>query len=138
MRKTKIIFLDNPNNPTGTYVNSDELERLHTGLRSDILLVIDSAYAEYVNALDYTPGIELVEKNQNVVMVRTFSKIGLAALRLGWLYAPSHICDALNVFRGPFNVNMAAQAAGIAALGDDEFNKALIDNNGKLKRGFSS
>ncbi len=131
--KTKIIFLDNPNNPTGTYVNGDELVRLHAGLRSDILLVIDSAYAEYVNANDYTPGIELVEKNQNVVMVRTFSKIGLAALRLGWLYAPSHIVDALNRFRGPFNVNMAAQAAGVATLNDDEFNEKLVENNKKWR-----
>lgn len=135
---TKIVFLDNPNNPTGTYLNASELKRLHAGLRPDILLVIDSAYAEYVSANDYSAGIELVENNQNVVMVRTFSKIGLAALRLGWLYGPPDIVDALNRLRGPFNVNMAAQAAGIAALKDREFTKQLIAHNEKWRNWLSA
>lgn len=135
---TKMVFLDNPNNPTGTYLNRHELNRLHAGLRTDILLVIDSAYAEYVVADDYSAGIELVEKNDNVVMVRTFSKMGLAALRLGWLYGPSHIVDALNRLRGPFNVNMAAQAAGVAAANDIEFTRSLVEHNKKWRDWLSA
>ncbi len=134
---TKVIFLDNPNNPTGTYLSASELKRLHAGLRPDILLVIDSAYAEYVRAKDYSAGIELVENNENVVMVRTFSKIGLAALRLGWLYGPEHIVDALNRLRGPFNVNMAAQAAGVAALKDKDFTSKLVKHNEKWRKWLS-
>jgi histidinol-phosphate aminotransferase len=117
--RTRIVFLANPNNPTGTYVPFDEVRRLHSGLRPDILLVLDAAYAEYVRRNDYEAGIELVATSDNVVMCRTFSKIhGLAALRLGWLYGPAHIVDALNRIRGPFNVNAPAIAAGIAALAD--------------------
>ena len=117
--RTKIVFLANPNNPTGTYVPFDEVKRLHAGLPKHVLLVIDAAYAEYVRRNDYESGIELVATSENVVMTRTFSKIyGLAALRLGWLYAPAHVADALNRIRGPFNVNAAAIAAGVAAIGD--------------------
>src|SRR4051794_36779414 len=117
--RTKMIFLANPNNPTGTYIPFDEVRRLHAGLRPDILLVLDAAYAEYVRRNDYEAGIELVATSDNVVMCRTFSKIhGLAALRLGWLYGPAHIVDALNRIRGPFNVNAPAIAAGVAALAD--------------------
>ena len=117
--RTKIVFLANPNNPTGTYLPFEEVKRLHAGLRPDILLVLDAAYAEYVRRNDYSSGLELVSTSDNVVMTRTFSKIyGLANLRLGWCYAPAHICDALNRIRGPFNVNGAAIAAGVAALGD--------------------
>jgi histidinol-phosphate aminotransferase len=116
---TRIVFLANPNNPTGTYVPFDEVRRLHAGLRPDIVLVLDAAYAEYVQRNDYEAGIELVATSHNVVMCRTFSKIhGLAALRLGWLYGPAHIVDALNRIRGPFNVNAPAIAAGVAALAD--------------------
>ncbi len=136
-KKTRIVFLDNPNNPTGTYLNADELVRLHSGLRPDILLVIDSAYAEYVDANDYAAGIELVKNTKNTVMVRTFSKIGLAALRLGWLFGSEHIVDALNRLRGPFNVNMAAQAAGVAALNDDDFTQKLVANNQKWRSWLS-
>lgn len=118
-KRTRIVFLANPNNPTGTYVPFDEVRRLHAGLRPDILLVLDAAYAEYVRRNDYEAGIELVATSDNVVMCRTFSKIhGLAALRLGWLYGPAHIVDALNRIRGPFNVNAPAIAAGVAALAD--------------------
>ena len=117
--KTKIVFLANPNNPTGTYMPFDEVKRLHAGLPPHVLLVLDAAYAEYVRRNDYEAGIELVATTENVVMLRTFSKIhGLAALRLGWMYGPAHIVDALNRIRGPFNVNAPAIAAGIAAIGD--------------------
>jgi histidinol-phosphate aminotransferase len=117
--RTKIVFLANPNNPTGTYVPFDEIKRLHAGLKPHILLVLDAAYAEYVRRNDYESGIELVATSENVVMCRTFSKIhGLASLRLGWLYGPAHVVDAINRIRGPFNVNGPAIAAGIAAVND--------------------
>ncbi|HEY7662792.1 MAG TPA: histidinol-phosphate transaminase [Xanthobacteraceae bacterium] len=117
--RTKVVFLANPNNPTGTYVPFDEVKRLHRGLPPHVLLVLDAAYAEYVRRNDYEAGIELVATHDNVVMCRTFSKIyGLAALRLGWLYGPEHVVDAINRIRGPFNVNAAAMAAGIAAIAD--------------------
>jgi histidinol-phosphate aminotransferase len=117
--RTRIVFLANPNNPTGTYVPFDEIKRLHRGLPSHVLLVLDAAYAEYVRRNDYEAGIELVATSENVVMCRTFSKIhGLAALRLGWLYGPAHVVDAVNRIRGPFNVNAPAMAAGIAAIKD--------------------
>ena len=117
--RTKAVFLANPNNPTGTYVPFDEVKRLQQGLPPHVLLVLDAAYAEYVRKNDYEAGIELVATSDNVVMCRTFSKIhGLAALRLGWMYGPAHVIDAINRIRGPFNVNAAAQAAGIAAMGD--------------------
>jgi histidinol-phosphate aminotransferase len=117
--RTKLVFLANPNNPTGTYVPFDEVKRLHRGLPSNVLLVLDAAYAEYVRRNDYEAGIELVATSDNVVMLRTFSKIhGLAAARLGWLYGPQHVIDALNRIRGPFNVNTPAMMAGIAAVED--------------------
>src|SRR5947199_1201610 len=117
--KTKMVFLANPNNPTGTYLPFDEVKRLHRGLPAHVLLVVDAAYAEYVSHNDYESGIELVATSENVVMTRTFSKIhGLAALRLGWLYGPAHVVDAINRIRGPFNVNAAAMAAGVEAIGD--------------------
>lgn len=117
--KTKIVFVANPNNPTGTYVPFDEIKRLRRALPPHVLLVIDAAYAEYVRRNDYESGIELVATSDNVVMTRTFSKIyGLAALRLGWMYAPAHVVEAINRIRGPFNVNGPAIAAGIAALAD--------------------
>jgi len=118
-KKTKIVFLANPNNPTGTYLPFDEVRRLHRALPGNVLLVLDAAYAEYVRRNDYEAGIELVATTDNTVMCRTFSKIyGLAALRLGWLYGPAHVVDALNRVRGPFNVNAPAIAAGIAAIKD--------------------
>jgi histidinol-phosphate aminotransferase len=117
--RTRIIFLANPNNPTGTYLPFDEVKRLHSGLPAHVLLVLDAAYAEYVQRNDYESGIELVATTDNVVMTRTFSKIyGLAALRLGWMYGPAHVVDAVNRIRGPFNVNAPAIAAGIAAIRD--------------------
>jgi histidinol-phosphate aminotransferase len=117
--RTKIVFLANPNNPTGTYIPFDEVKRLHSGLPKNVLLVLDAAYAEYVRRNDYESGIELVATSENVVMCRTFSKIyGLAALRLGWLYGPAHVVDALNRIRGPFNVGAPSIAAGVAAIAD--------------------
>src|SRR3954463_8250194 len=104
--RTKLVFLANPNNPTGTYIPFDAVKRLHAGLPRHVLFVIDAAYAEYVKRNDYEAGIELAATSENVVMTRTFSKIyGLAALRLGWLYGPAHVVDAVNRIRGPFNVN---------------------------------
>jgi histidinol-phosphate aminotransferase len=117
--KTRIVFLANPNNPTGTYISADEVRRLHSGLPPTVLLAIDAAYAEFVTRNDYEPGIALVEAAQNVVMLRTFSKIyALGGLRLGWAYCSAPVADALNRVRSPFNVNAAAQAAGVAALDD--------------------
>jgi histidinol-phosphate aminotransferase len=128
--KTKIVFLANPNNPTGTYLPFSEVKRLAAALPRHVLLVIDAAYAEYVTRNDYTPGLELVATSENVVMTRTFSKIyGLANLRLGWCYAPPQVCDAINRIRGPFNTNGAAIAAGIAALTDYEHIDRSIAHN---------
>jgi histidinol-phosphate aminotransferase len=117
--RTKIVFLANPNNPTGTYIPFDEVKRLHRALPPQVLLVLDAAYAEYVRRNDYESGIELVATSENVVMCRTFSKIyGLAGVRLGWMYGPAHVVDAINRIRGPFNINAAAMAAGVAAIED--------------------
>jgi len=119
--KTRIVFIANPNNPTGTYLSTSEMVRLHAGLPSHVVLAIDAAYAEFVNRNDYEPGIKLVDAGDNVVMLRTFSKIyALAGLRLGWGYFPPAITDVLNRVRGPFNVSAAALAAGVAALNDTE------------------
>ena len=135
-KRTKIVYLANPNNPTGTFLPYDEVKRLHAGLRPDILLVLDAAYAEYVTRNDYASGLELVATSENVVMTRTFSKIyGLANIRLGWCYAPAAVCDALNRIRGPFNVNGAAIEAGIAALEDKaHVEKAVAHNDAWLPR----
>lgn len=128
--KTKIVFLANPNNPTGTYLPAEEVRRLRAGLRADILLVIDAAYAEFVSKNDYTPGIELVDAGSNTVMCRTFSKIyALGGLRLGWAYCPANIADVLNRVRGPFNVGSAALAAGEAALADGAYMELCKGHN---------
>ena len=128
--RTRMVFLANPNNPTGTYIPVAEVKRLHAGLPKDCLLVLDAAYAEYVRRNDYESGIELVATNDNVVMTRTFSKIyGLAALRLGWIYCPSHIADVLNRIRGPFNVGAPALAAGAAAIADKAHVELAVAHN---------
>ena len=120
--RTRIRFLANPNNPTGTYIPKADIERLHAGLPDNVLLVLDGAYAEYVSEPDYTDGTDLAGRMANVLVTRTFSKIhGLAALRLGWAYGPESVIDALNRTRGPFNVSAPAQAAGIAAIKDTAF-----------------
>lgn len=130
--KTKIVFLANPNNPTGTYLPLNDVKRLHQGLPSHVLLVLDAAYAEFVLANDYESGIALVESSANVVMTRTFSKaFGLAGIRLGWAYCPPQIADILNRIRAPFNVNAAAMASGIAAIKDAEFLDKTVHHNAK-------
>src|SRR5918999_2526993 len=111
--RTRVVFIANPNNPTGTYIPFDEVRRLRRGLPDNVLLILDAAYAEYVRRNDYEAGLELVATTANTVMTRTFSKIhGLAALRLGWIYCPAAIADVLNRIRGPFNVSGPALAAG--------------------------
>jgi histidinol-phosphate aminotransferase len=128
--KTKIVFLANPNNPTGTYISFAEVKRLHNALPPHVLLVLDAAYAEYVRNNDYESGIELVATSENVVMCRTFSKIhGLAALRLGWMFGPAHVVDAINRIRGPFNVNTPAIAAGVAAIEDMAHQERAREHN---------
>jgi histidinol-phosphate aminotransferase len=129
--RTRIVFLANPNNPTGTYLPASEVRRLHAGIPKNCLLVLDAAYAEYVRRNDYEAGIELVSTFENVVMTRTFSKIyGLAGLRLGWAYCPAHVADVLNRIRGPFNVTAPALAAGVAALEDQSHvDRALAYND---------
>ncbi len=124
--QTRLVYVANPNNPTGTYLNADELKRLHSGLPASALLVVDMAYAEYVCKNDYDLGFELVEAFDNGVITRTFSKIyGLASLRVGWAYCPEHVAETLNRVRLPFNVNIAGQRAAIAALED----RAHIDRS---------
>ncbi len=130
---TKMVFLANPNNPTGSYLGAAELDRLHRGLRPDILLVVDSAYAEYVTADDYGVGIDLVDRADNVVMVRTFSKMGLAGERVGWMYGPDHVVDAVNRLRGPFNVSRSGQIAAAAAVRDTGFTAELKAHNARWR-----
>jgi histidinol-phosphate aminotransferase len=128
--RTRMVFLANPNNPTGRYLPISEVRRLHAGLPSHVLFVLDAAYAEYVRRNDYEAGLELVATSSNVVMTRTFSKIyGLAALRLGWAYCPASIADVLNRVRGPFNISAPAIAAGAAAMADQEFVERAIAHN---------
>ncbi|MEL6243759.1 MAG: histidinol-phosphate transaminase [Pseudomonadota bacterium] len=128
--RTKIVFLANPNNPTGSYVPFDEVKRLHANLPDHVLLVLDGAYAEYVRRNDYASGIELAGEAPNVLVTRTFSKVhGLAALRLGWAYGPESVIDAINRTRGPFNVSAPAMAAGIAAISDDAFVSRSVEMN---------
>ncbi len=132
--RTKVVCVANPNNPTGSYTTREELHYLRERLPAHILLMVDAAYAEYVEQPDYTSGEELVAATENTVMLRTFSKIhGIPALRLGWAYAPPRIADVLQRARSPFNVSTAAQIAGIAALQDPEFvAKARAHNNAWL------
>lgn len=129
--KTKLVYLANPNNPTGTYLSFDEVERLHAGLSPNTLLVLDAAYAEFVGRNDYEAGVALCLQHDNVVMTRTFSKIyGLAGLRVGWALCPTEVADVLNRIRGPFNVSIPAQAAGAAALSDhDHLSRSIAHNS---------
>ena len=129
---TKLVYLANPNNPTGSYITAAELRELHGRLPPETLLVIDAAYAEYVTADDYDDGLRMVEAFDNVVVTRTFSKLyGLAGLRLGWAYCPAAVADALNRVRGPFNVTAPSQAAALAALGDTDHAAAARDHNAR-------
>jgi histidinol-phosphate aminotransferase len=120
--RTRIVFIANPANPTGTWLRRDELRALHEGLPPDVILVLDGAYAEFADDAGYDDGVDLARRSHNIVVTRTFSKIyGLASLRIGWGYAPLAVIDALERIRGPFNVNLPAQAAALAALSDDDF-----------------
>jgi histidinol-phosphate aminotransferase len=128
--RTRVVYVANPNNPTGSYISADELARLRAGLSDDVLLVIDSAYAEYVLRNDYDAGVALVDAGDNTVMTRTFSKAyALGGVRLGWCYCPGPIADVLNRIRAPFNVATPAQAAGIAAIEDTAFMAVSRDHN---------
>lgn len=130
--KTKIIMLANPNNPTGSLLPAEAIARLVSKVPSHVVIVLDAAYAEYVEDAAYNAGERFVAAHANVVMLRTFSKAhGLAALRLGWGYFPPAIADVINRLRGPFNVSVPAQAAGIAALSDEEFVAATVEKNSR-------
>ncbi|OQW56754.1 MAG: histidinol-phosphate transaminase [Proteobacteria bacterium SG_bin9] len=128
--RTKMVWLANPNNPTGTYIPFDEVKRLRNALPSHVLLVLDAAYSDYVSRNDYESGIELVATTDNTVMTHTFSKIhGLAALRVGWMFGPSNIIDAINRIRGPFNVSHPAMVAAAAAIEDLEHVRKSQEHN---------
>ena len=129
-KKTKIVFLANPNNPTGTYLTQLELTELRKKLRKNILLVVDDAYAEYMKNIDYKSGLDLFKNKQNVFILRTFSKIyGLSSLRIGWGYGSKKIIDGLNIIKPPFNVNEVAQKAAVESLKDDKFISLSIKHN---------
>lgn len=120
--RTKMVWLANPNNPTGTYLPFDEVKRLRAGLPAHVVLVLDAAYSDFVSRNDYQSGIELVATTDNTVMTHTFSKIhGLAALRVGWMFGPANIVDAVNRIRGPFNVSTPAMLAAAASIEDAGF-----------------
>tara|TARA_B100001057_G_scaffold482863_1_gene558881 strand:- start:563 stop:1312 length:750 start_codon:yes stop_codon:yes gene_type:complete len=129
-KKTKIVFIANPNNPTGTYLTKKEILELRKKLNQRVLLVIDDAYAEYMKNKDYSSGLDLFKNKNNVFILRTFSKIfGLAALRVGWGYGPKKIIDALNVIKPPFNLNGIAQLAAAESLKDKKFIKKSVRHN---------
>ncbi|WOF45707.1 histidinol-phosphate transaminase (plasmid) [Sphingopyxis indica] len=132
--RTRVVYLANPNNPTGTLATRDEVARLHAGLPKDVLFVIDQAYAEYLSDEEDDGGLELAKSAPNVFVTRTFSKIhGLAAERIGWGYASSDVISALHRIRLPFNVTRAGQAAAVAAVGDDEFVARSRAHNAKWR-----
>lgn len=136
--RTRLLFLANPNNPTGTMLPAAEVARLHAGLPAHVVLVLDAAYAEYVNRNDYTPGIELVDQAENVIMLRTFSKIyALGGLRIGWAYGATPLIDVLNRVRGVFNVSSGAQVAAIAALEDTAFLDQVRNHTEQWREWFS-
>lgn len=136
--RTKLLFLANPNNPTGSLLSKSEIARLHKGLRGDVLLVLDAAYAEFVTGGNYSAGDELVAAG-NVAVLRTFSKIyALAGPRLGWAHCSPEIAGVLNRVRGPFNVPAVAQVAGLAALADDAFLHHAHHENAKVKASFET
>jgi len=129
-KKTKIVFIANPNNPTGTFLTVHELVELRKKLRKNILLVLDDAYFEYMKNKDYKSGLDLFKNNDNVIIIRTFSKIyGLASLRVGWGYASKKIINAMNTIKPPFNVNQVAQIAATEALKDKKFINKSIKHN---------
>jgi len=131
---TRIVFIANPNNPTGTFTTRDDIARLHAGLPANVMLVIDQAYAEYIDADDDDMGLELAKTMPNVIVTRTFSKIyGLAAERIGWGYGPADAITAMHRIRAPFNITTAGQNAAIAALHDQGFVTHSRDHNAKWR-----
>ena len=129
-KKTKIVFIANPNNPTGTYLDKLELLELRKKLKENILLVLDDAYFEYMKNKDYKSSLDLFKNKDNVVVIRTFSKIyGLASLRVGWGHGPKKIINAMNNIKPPFNVNQLAQIAAIEALKDKNFISQSVKHN---------
>lgn len=135
--KTRVVFLANPNNPTGTYMPRAELARLHAGLPADVLLVVDQAYGEYVAPEDEDGALDLAKAHGNVLVTRTFSKIyGMAGERVGWGFAAPAIISALNRIRGPFNVTLSAQRAGMAALEDQDFVRSSREHNASERARF--
>ncbi|MEM8724475.1 MAG: histidinol-phosphate transaminase [Pseudomonadota bacterium] len=136
--RTRVVFLANPNNPTGTWISSSEVARLHAGLPSDVLLVVDEAYAEYLAPGEQRASFALAAAHENVLVTRTFSKIyGLAAERIGWATGAPGLIDTLNRIRGPFNVTASGQRAGLAALGDQDFVTASRENNAAERTRFA-
>ena len=135
--RTRVVFLANPNNPTGTWIAPDEVRRLHAGLPADVLLVLDEAYGEYLPRELQRVGFELAAAHDNVLVTRTFSKIyGLAAERIGWATGSPELIDVLNRIRGPFNVTVSGQAGALAAIGDQAFVEASRDHNAKERAKF--
>ena len=119
---TRIVFIANPANPTGTWITTDEVGRLHAGLPPSVMLVLDGAYAEFNTDPRFSDGLDLARTSSNVIVTHTFSKLhGLAALRVGWAYAPVEAADAIDRIRLPFNTSIAAQEAALAALADEDF-----------------
>lgn len=133
--KTKIVFIANPNNPTGTYIADKEMLKLRKNLPDNILLMVDDAYAEYVTKKDYKSGLEIFNNSSNTFVCRTFSKIyGLANLRLGWGFGPKEIVEAVNFFRPPFNISGIAEKAGCEALKDKNWLVKNIEHNNKWSK----
>lgn len=131
---TRIVFIANPNNPTGSYIDRDTLNRLHAGLPRNVLLVLDCAYAEFMTQADYDDGLELAETMPNVVVTRTFSKIhALGGMRIGWSYGSPDVADTLNRLRNPFNIAAPAAAAAIASLGDHAFQQRTREHNAEWR-----
>ena len=136
--RTRVVFIANPNNPTGSYLSGGEVSRLHAALRADVLLVIDQAYGEYVDPRDEDGAMELAAQNGNVLVTRTFSKIyGLAGERIGWGTGAAGIIDTLNRIRGPFNVSNTGQAMALAALGEQDFVKHSRLHNARERARFA-
>ncbi len=136
--RTRIVFVANPNNPTGTYADKAEIARLHAGLPGDVLLVLDHAYAEYIDGADDDGGMALARDADNVLVTRTFSKMyGLAAERIGWGYAAEPIIQAMHRIRLPFSITIAGQQAAVAALADTDWVERCRAENARLRRWFA-
>ena len=134
---TRVVFVANPNNPTGRYIGADEMARLHAGLPADVLLVVDQAYGEYLEEGENDGGIALAKAHGNVLVTRTFSKIyGIASARVGWATGAPHLIDALNRIRGPFNVSGAGQAGALAAVRDQDFIRHCRSENAQTRAAF--